>query len=183
MGAQSIPVEQRFLAKVHHEPNSGCWLWGASLDGKGYGQFQMGTKNKQKLVRAHRVSWELEREPIPDGLHVLHKCDIRPCVNPDHLFLGTQKDNLVDMAQKGRARNQNKHATHCHRGHELSGDNVYYWQTTRQCRACKGWQGGLPQKQRTHCPYGHPYSGDNLYLRKDRPGHRECRTCRKGGVS
>ena len=92
-------VEQRFWAKVDKESPNGCWEWTAGLNGAGYGQFTMWPASP---VRAHRFSWELRHGPIPDGLCALHRCDNRPCVNPDHLFLGTRGDNIRDCFSKGR---------------------------------------------------------------------------------
>lgn len=83
----------RFLDKVAFTL-SNCWYWIGCLDQLGYGH--VGYK------RAHRWSWELHNGEIPKGMNVLHKCDVRSCVNPDHLFLGTQKDNVLDMIKKGR---------------------------------------------------------------------------------
>lgn len=77
---------------------SQCWYWRGGLDSGGYGTVS-GAENK-----AHRRAWRLFRGPIPPGLKVLHKCDVRSCVNPDHLFLGTQLDNVHDMVAKGRDR-------------------------------------------------------------------------------
>lgn len=96
-------LEDRFMDKVSPEPMSGCWLWTASLRGSGYGAFRFGSK----VVRAHRVAYELLIGPIPegDGYHgtcVLHTCDTRSCVNPDHLWLGTHTDNMHDRDSKGR---------------------------------------------------------------------------------
>lgn len=90
----------RFLEKIIPEPNSGCWLWDAGCTKKGYGSFRTGIKKQS----AHRFSYELFRGDIPEDLHVLHKCDTRCCVNPDHLFLGTNLDNVRDMYRKGRNR-------------------------------------------------------------------------------
>lgn len=81
------------------EPNSGCWIWVGCLTPTGYGHVYI---RKGKNRRAHRASWEVYRGEIPTGLSVLHSCDMPPCVNPDHLFLGTQEDNMVDMTRKGR---------------------------------------------------------------------------------
>lgn len=91
-------VEERFYNFISPEPNSGCWLWLGPLSGSGYGRM---TINK-KGVQAHRVAWEINNGKIPDGLFACHTCDVRCCVNPAHLFLGTQSDNLQDMVNKKR---------------------------------------------------------------------------------
>jgi hypothetical protein len=74
-----------------------CWLWTAGKD-HGYGR----VKINGKYFRVHRIIWEMYFGPIPDDIHVLHKCDNPPCCNPEHLFLGTQADNVKDMQDKGR---------------------------------------------------------------------------------
>ena len=92
----------RFEEKFIPEPNSGCWLWLASMAGKkeedSYGRIRV----NGSLVDAHRVSWELYKGPIPKGLWVLHKCDVRCCVNPEHLYIGTPQNNVDDRENRGR---------------------------------------------------------------------------------
>lgn len=96
---RGTPAE-RFERHYIPEPNSGCWLWTGCCDRVGYGHFKMGTGCSPS--KAHRVAWELYCGPVLDGLCVLHKCDMPPCVNPDHLFLGTHADNAADRGQKHR---------------------------------------------------------------------------------
>lgn len=94
------PLISRFEANVLPEPNSGCWLWAAGIQSDGYGTFRAFDKSDL----AHRASLMLHRGAIPTGMHVLHKCDNRSCVNPDHLFLGSNYDNVLDKCAKGRAK-------------------------------------------------------------------------------
>ena len=94
-------IINRFWSKVDRSGN--CWEWAAAKTKGGYGQFHI--NNKMQL--AHRVSWVIHNSDIPSGDHygttcVLHRCDNPSCVNPDHLFLGTQKDNNQDRMNKGR---------------------------------------------------------------------------------
>jgi hypothetical protein len=96
MAGKPRPVAGRFEQKVLRLPISGCWLWTGATFKSGYGQLL----RDNKKVHAHRIAWNLYRGSIPDGLYVLHKCDVHPCVNPHHLFLGTHADNMADMIAK-----------------------------------------------------------------------------------
>lgn len=99
MPIQCITPE-RFWQKLDRQGS--CWLWNGSRNADGYGRL----KQQAKWVRAHRFAYRLVHGPLPDGLLVCHRCDVRNCCNPDHLFLGTSRDNNRDMIEKGRARFQ-----------------------------------------------------------------------------
>jgi len=148
----------RFMAFV--AVGSGCWTWQGSQRGSGYGSFRM----HGKTVTAHRAAWQLFRGPIPSGMGfhgtcVLHACDNRLCVNPDHLFLGTNRDNAVDCARKGRKRmphaeraSAQKSKTHCRLGHPYLGDNLYTHPDGRRgCRLCRQ-SAGQRHKEKKRVP-------------------------------
>lgn len=91
----------RFFASISPEPNTGCWFWMASTDYDGYGKLTV-TTDKKRPIRAHRFSYEHFKGPIPPGALVCHRCDVPSCVNPDHLFVGTNSDNMMDCIRKSR---------------------------------------------------------------------------------
>jgi hypothetical protein len=126
-----------FMDRVMPVPMAGCWLWtGAWTPSRGYGLVR-GEGGRRTV--AHRRSWELHCGPIPAGMKVLHKCDVRLCVNPDHLFLGTLGDNNRDAYDKGRNfpfGDIHRPKTQCPQGHSYEGWNVILYQGRRYCRAC-----------------------------------------------
>jgi hypothetical protein len=99
-GRQPRPLAERFWEKVDKRGPDECWPWVGSIDTRGYGS--IGANGGKPLLRAHRVAYELCVGPIPPGLVVCHACDTRHCVNPGHLFVATQRENVLDMVRKGR---------------------------------------------------------------------------------
>jgi len=142
---------ERFMDMVMPEPNSGCWLWTGYVDCSwGYGQVPF-RGDKYGGRTAHRVSYVLFVGAVPEGMLVLHKCDVRCCVNPDHLFVGTHRDNQQDKCRKGRHGNQLK--THCAQGHEYTPENTRIrkngWRVCRACKKMRYRQGGEAEKKDT----------------------------------
>ena|ERR1019366_4582631 len=107
------------------EPNSGCWIWGGYLNSYGYGR--LGRNRSER--GAHRLAYRVYRGPIPEGMLVLHRCDMPCCVNPNHLFLGTDADNNNDCIAKGRA---------VHPAGEKQGLAKLTWKDVRAIRAVRG---------------------------------------------
>jgi len=118
----------RFDAKVAPEPMSGCWLWMENVDTSGYAQFSIKGKNRG----AHRLSYERHRGEIPAGLQIDHLCRVRSCVNPDHMEMVTQQENM----RRGIPRCAK--ITHCPKGHAYDAQNTWIDKTGRRhCRECR----------------------------------------------
>lgn len=132
----SLPIEDRFKSRVLITPT--CWLWIGCTDGTGRGTI----KYEGRQVGAHRISWKLHRGLIPDGLCVLHRCDVPTCVNPEHLFLGTQAENMMDMKQKGRQARGEKQGSA-----KLTVSDVEAIRLDRSSQALIAWAYGISQTQ------------------------------------
>lgn len=140
---RTCQLDNRFWSKVEKGPN--CWLWKATRNNQGYGQYW--DSRRKKLVLSHRASWEMaEGNDIPKGLCVLHRCDTPACVRPSHLKLGTQADNLKDMASKGRSASGNRNGLRIHpesapRGIR-NGQSKLTWEEVKRAREIRindGW--------------------------------------------
>ena len=133
------PIETRFWRHVATAGADDCWLWTAHKNANGYGV--VGVEGRCML--AHRVSWSMRwGRPVPEDRRILHECDVRACVNPLHLWLGTQRDNIRDMIAKGRMRAGLFEAakTHCPAGHPYAGSNLYIrprGKIARECLTCR----------------------------------------------
>lgn len=135
LGKNNQNPEDSFWSKVAMIPEHSCWEWIGAKVSSGYGSFGV----NRRATAAHRYSYELHYGPITKGLCVLHRCDNSGCVRPEHLVLGTKKDNAQDMARKGRGAFQPR--THCKNGHEFSGHNKGFVKSAsgnivRRCRKC-----------------------------------------------
>lgn len=165
-----ISVEDRFFGKV--EKTSTCWWWRGAADRKlGYGNFY----RHGKTVCAHRVAYELLVGSIPAGRVLDHICRNPACVNPAHLRLCTQRENILS----GKAPTMvTRRLGRCARGHVVARDNTYYRPNGRgECRACRRLRDGstkVAARLRTHCPRGHPYDEMNTRWYQ---GRRYCKEC------
>lgn len=131
LGNNTPETARQYLADRSEPAPSGCLLWTKSTVGQmGYGQAWY----QGRAIGAHVLAYVAEHGPVPKGSEVRHTCDTPRCVNPEHLILGTRRDNMRDMTARGRHTNQLK--THCKNGHEFTPDNIYKSPKGRVCRRC-----------------------------------------------
>jgi hypothetical protein len=133
------PLIDRFLEKISVDWDTGCWLWTACIDSTtGYGKIAVGHRDDGRKImgNAHRVSYELFVGPIPKGLDLDHLCRMRRCVNFKHVEPATRRTNLIRGVGFAGI---NHRKTHCPRGHEYSGENLYVNPRLgyRGCRTCR----------------------------------------------
>jgi hypothetical protein len=130
-----------FMKRIDTRGPGGCWIWIGSVNPvHGYGEASIGRRGDVRRWRAHRLSFWLFDGRDPGELMVMHACDVRACVNPDHLSLGTALDNVRDMITKGRRHHVSPRKPFCASGrHAMTDDNVYVTPKDglRSCHACK----------------------------------------------
>jgi len=153
-------VEERFWAKVYKKAKGGCWEWTAAKKDTGYGVFWV--PKQRRLFGAHRIAWMLNNGEIPVGKLVLHKCDNPACINPSHLFLGNQQDNITDMWNKGRGSkppNPSHPINSVHSWRKLpTGASLSlvtrFWLKVRKTDSCWRWTGNLSKDGRADIVVG-----------------------------
>lgn len=148
------------LLKNRHVTDGDCWEWTAARTVHGYGRVRW----QGHVRRVHRVVAHLVYELNLDdpAQRALHRCDNPPCFNPDHLYVGTQSDNVADMVARGRARGGDKPHQFCNQGHALSGDNILRRRTgARRCRECARAANRAYRQRRT--------AREGAYWRRSKP--------------
>lgn len=159
---------ERFWAKVDIKDENSCWLWTASLNSKGYGSFGINGSG----VSAHKISWALAKN---NGIlsepraHIMHSCDTRNCVNPNHLSLGTPKDNAQDALSKGRLFIRiPSQEEFCKNGHPRTPENTHPKYKT--CILCKRESDRIAKaKQRKANPEkANTYAREQYHIRKEK---------------
>lgn len=129
----SDPDKERFWKRVNKSGPDQCWLWiGKCINNKGYATFSF----SRRLILVHRFAWVSINGEIPNGMVVCHKCDVPLCCNPDHLWIGTQMENVRDMLSKGRGPTGKKHGSKTHPESVPRGD--YHYSRIDPSRAIMG---------------------------------------------
>lgn len=164
----------RYWAKVNKGLENECWEWVGAKNSKGYGQFSINGKS----TSTHRISYAMHHGEILPGLIVCHTCNNPPCVNPKHLYMGTNTDNMHQASQQKRFPEQ--HKTHCKNGHEFTPENTIIrnqgnkkgrapGSTYRCCKECKrindSKRVNTPERQKYNAEYYKKYNGIPKYMR------------------
>lgn len=184
----------RVKAKARITSN-GCHEFIGKLNKNGYGRTSVAQGGYSKEIMAHRAAWEhANNMPVPEGLFVLHKCDNRKCVNPEHLYVGTAQDNSTDMVTRNRQRKPKNDREFCAAGHALTPENRFdrkgKYGVKIGCRECQregvrhyqARESGVPylghdyNGDKTHCKRGHEFTDENTYINPT-SGGRQCRSC------
>jgi hypothetical protein len=164
------------ISSKYYVDENGCWIWTAGKYRAGYGKFSINWKN----MNAHRASYIIHKGPFDYSKLVLHKCDVKLCVNPDHLYIGDKSRNLKDAYERGQAVPWNRDVKSCKQGHPFDHANTITTSDGRrscsQCRKIKSKKNNQKIKMmRSHCVNGHEFSRDNNQFKSN--GYRKCILC------
>lgn len=174
--AKHTPLIERFFQKVDKSGNAkfpDCWIWTGGKTSKNYGSFKY--YQDRSAIGAHVSSHLFYIGEVPNGMRVCHRCDNPPCVNPEHLFLGSNSDNMKDMVAKDRHGSSSRKQTHCRRGHELSvvGVKIHHRKNGKIDRACRECikmtalkKRNSPETREAHLKYQREYQRE--YYRKNK---------------
>jgi hypothetical protein len=177
-GPRPLPISLRLWRKVKITTPKDCWLWAGGTNGNGYGVIGRGGRALGQTY-VHRVAWELEHGPIPDGLEIDHLCHVRLCVNPGHLAVVTHAEN---NRRSPTVSTMHANQTHCVRGHPYDEANTYRppgAPQSRRCRICDAERESRRTRdyRRPTCRHGHPYPAE---CPTDSKGRRMCPVCGRG---
>ena len=174
--AKHMPLIERFFQKVDKSGNAkfpDCWIWTGAPTSKGYGSFKY--YQDRPAIGAHVSSHLFHIGEVPKGQLVRHHCDNPPCVNPEHLILGSHSDNMKDMFARGRNGANTKPQTHCRRGHELSvvGVKIQHRKNGKIDRACRECikmtalkKRNSPETREAHLKYQREYQREYRHRNK-----------------